>query len=155
MTFVVPQGGSAVCHIEVEPLLPLKGVAQDWPMTEVSSGAAVNRLDVDFQKASTPSQRLDERMILVFCIADSAQTNAVSWRFIANGVMYCEGKADYLDDAALEVSNDGKVLTATIKCLTDIPEDVNFSFLALRRDNTSGECAIYASADPGGTYGRR
>lgn len=157
MTFKVSQGGSNICHLEVHPALPENGVAQDWKMldTSVSPATEVKQLDVDFTKKSNPEQRQSERMIFVFTLAQSAQTATTSWRFLADGLMYCEGKADYLNDIELALSNNGKVLTATIDCPTDIDEAFSFSFVAMAKDNASGFCKIYASADPGGNVGRR
>ena len=157
MSFNVPQGGSSIVHIEITPVLPVNGVAQKWQMVNTSANPNenVDRLDVEFARSSTPEQRQSERMIFVLSIAESAQLDNASWRFTESGIMYCAGEADYLQDMELELSNDGKVLTASVKCLTDIEETVNFSFLAIRRDVVSGECGIYASADPGSTWGRR
>ncbi len=157
MTFTVAQGGSKICHLEVHPALPENGVAQVWKMfdTSVSPAKEVEKLDVDFAIKSSPEQRQSERMIFVFSLAQSAQTATTSWRFLADGLMYCEGKADYINDIELELSNNGKVLTASIDCPTDIAETFNFSFVAMAKENASGFCKIYASADPGGTVGRR
>ena len=152
MDFKVPRGGSAICHIDVYPVEPVNGSAQNWKMvnTSVEPPQELDTLEISFALASTPQQRQSERMILVFSIADAVQTAADSWRFAQGGTMYCEGKADYLNDIDFELSGDGKVLTASIQCLTDIPEAFNFSFLAIRRDNKSGECHLFSSADPGG-----
>lgn len=157
MTFVVPQGGSSVCHIDLLPKKPSKGKAANWPMTDTSTEPAtvIDSFEVDFSKASSPQQRQYERMIFVISISEKANTAKQSWRFIENGVQFCPGHADYLDDMSTSVSDDGQVLTCVIRSLTDTPEEVSFSFLAMRQDRKSGECAIYASADPGGRFTRR
>lgn len=157
MTFEVPQGGSAICHIEVHPVAPVGGKAQVWAMlnTSVNPPVAVDNLDVNFARASSPEQRQTERMIFVFTIAQDTQTTDVSWRFTQDGFMYCQGEADYLDDLGLALSNNGNTLTGSLKCLTDTEEKVNFSLMAIRKDNVSGECTMLASADPGGSWGRR
>tara|TARA_R110001592_G_scaffold363372_2_gene686201 strand:+ start:73500 stop:73973 length:474 start_codon:yes stop_codon:yes gene_type:complete len=156
MEFSVPQGGSNICHIDVYPATPVKGVAQDWRMvnTSLAPEKDVDRLDVQFARASTPQQRQLERMIFVFSIAESVQTDLESWRFFQGGIMYCEGKADYLDDNSFALSDNGKALTMSVKCLTDIAESYNFSFMAVQKTNESGECQIYASSDPGGDIRR-
>ena len=156
MDFIAPKGGSAICHIDVYPAEPVDGSAQKWNMvnTSVEPPRDVDTLDIRFALASKPEQRQSERMIIVFSIAEAVQTAAQSWRFTHGGIMYCEGEADYLNDISFVLSGDGKVLTASIKCLTDIPEAFNFSFLAIRRDNKSGECRILSSADPGGDVRR-
>ncbi|MEM8564679.1 MAG: hypothetical protein AAGF57_20730, partial [Pseudomonadota bacterium] len=77
-----------------------------------------------------------------------------SWRFIHNGLIYCENEADDLDRIKFELINDGKVIVGSIKCLSDLEEQFNYSFLALCRDNTSGECRIFSSADPRGVIRR-
>lgn len=156
MKFNVPRGQSCICHFDVYPVLPDNGQAQEWRVVDTSQRKHrdVDRFDICFKKSSTPQQRQSERMIMVFTIADKVQTGKASWRFAHGGVMYCEGKADYLDDLSFAMSADGRVLTATAKCLSDGDEDFQFSFLALRRDNVSGECQVYASADPGGNINR-
>lgn len=157
MKFQIPCGQSSVRHFDVYPLLPVDGKAQEWRVVDTSDSEKpqdVDTFEIRFRKQSTPLQRQSERMILVFTIADSAQSTVASWRFVHGGVMYCEGKADYRDDLAFEMSADGMVLTATAKCLSDGDEEFQFSFLALRRDNVSGECRVYSSADPGGNIGR-
>ena len=156
MEFNVPQGGSAICHINVYPAEPVNGVAQSWKMvnTTVAPPQDVDTLDIRFALASSPEQRQSERMIIVFSMTADAQTANYSWRFANGGIIYCEGEADYLNDICSDISVDGKVLTASIQCLTDIPEPFNFSFLALRRDNLSGECGLFSSADPGGDIRR-
>ena len=155
MKFRVPRGQSAVCHFDVHPATPVEGRAVEWRVVDTSERKHrdVDSFDIRFRRASTPLQRQSERMILVFTIADKADKGA-SWRFVHGGVMYCEGKADYRDDLSFEMSSDGMVLTATAKCLSDGDEEFQFAFLALRRDNTSGECQVYSSADPGGKIGR-
>lgn len=152
MEFSVPQGGSTICHIDVYPVAPADGKVQDWRMvnTTLEPEKDVGSLDVRFSLSSTPQQRQLERMIFVFSIAEAVQTDLQSWRFAQGGIMYCEDKADYLDDNSLALSNDGKTLTMSVKCLTDIAESYNFSFMAVQKLNKSGECQIYASADPGG-----
>lgn len=156
MEFKVPQGGSNISHIDVYPNLPKNGIAQDWRLvnTSLTPNEDVDSLNISFVKASTPQQRQSERMILVFSISETVQTPNVSWRFTQGGLMYCEGEADFLDDMDFVMSNDGKVLTATVKCLTDITENFNFSLMALHKNNASGECTIYGSSDPGGNIGR-
>lgn len=158
MEFDVPRGDSAVCHIKVHPEEPNNGQAQPWKMTVTSGGRRdqeVKSLDIWFSKNSNRRQRQSERMILVFSIADDVQTNRDSWRFTHGGVMFCKDAGDYLNSMNFDMSDDGTILTATVKCLTDIEEKFNFSFLALHRDNRSGECSIYSSEDPGGSNGRR
>jgi hypothetical protein len=145
-----------VCHFQVYPQRPRDGQAQPWRVVNTSERPRkdVESFDISFRKRSTPSERQSERMILVFTIADKVQTAAESWRFVHGGVMYCEGKADYRDDLSFEMSADGTVLTATARALSDGDEEFQFAFLAMRRDNASGECAVYSSRDPGGKISR-
>lgn len=156
MKFSIPCGQSQVCQFDVYPAQPDKGHASDWRVVNTANGKELNKeqFDIEFSKKSTPMQRQVERMILVFTIAQPEEPEVASWRFVHGGVMYCEGKADYRDDLSFDMSSDGRVLTATAKCLSDGDEQFQFSFLALRRDNLSGECHIYSSADPGGKVGR-
>lgn len=156
MDFNVPQGASTICHFDVSPETPVNGVAQNWKVELTSGGAPqeVDRFDIIFKLASKPQQRQVERMVMVFSMAESVQTADVSWRFLQSGVLYCEGQGDDLDRIALEMSDDNRVVTATVKCLTDQTENFQFSFVALRKENASGECQVYASEDPGGSAGR-
>ncbi|MEM1153735.1 MAG: hypothetical protein AAGI44_06315 [Pseudomonadota bacterium] len=156
MAFQVPQGGSNIVHIDVYPVPPENGVAQNWKMVQTSpgDGEEITTLDVYFQKRSTPNQRQSERMIFVFSIAQDAQTESHSWRFVHTGLMYCENEADDLDRLSFEIRGDGKITVGTVKCLSDLEETFNFSFLALCRDNKSGECRILSSADPRGVIRR-
>jgi hypothetical protein len=156
MKFDIQCGQSSVSHFEVYPAQPDDGHAKEWRVADMSAPAQteVDSFDIRFRKKSTPMQRQVERMILVFTMAQPERPEVASWRFVHGGVMYCEGKADYRDDLAFEMSSDGRVLTATAKCLSDGDEQFQFSFLALRRDNVSGECQVYSSADPGGKIGR-
>jgi hypothetical protein len=55
----------------------------------------------------------------------------------------------------LELSANGKILTATMQILGEVEESFNFSFVALRQDIKSGECRVIASEDPGGSGGRK
>ena len=157
MDFNIPQGGSQIAHFDVTPVEPVGGVAQPWKVVLTSEGAPqeVDSFDIVFKLASTPQQRQYERMIMVFSIAETAQTPESSWRFSQDGVIYCEGGGDYLDDISLSMSDNCQVVTATVKCLTDVSEDFKFSFVALKKNNASGECQIYASEDPGGSVNRR
>ncbi|MFK8050963.1 MAG: hypothetical protein AB8B81_21225 [Halioglobus sp.] len=154
MEFNVLRGSSNICHIEVYPLLPVNGDAQPWKMIE-NSGQEVDSLEVWFSAVSTRQQRQSERMVFVFNISETVQSKDVSWRFASGGLMYCETEADYLDNISLETTDNGKTLIATFKCLTDTTENFNFSFLAIYKENASGECRVLASADPGGSNGRR
>lgn len=156
MEFNVPQGGSSICHIDVYPELPQNGVAQDWRLvnTSLTPNEDVDSLDIQFALASSPQERQSERMILVFSITETVQTPDTSWRFSQGGLMYCEGQADVLDDMGFVISNDGKVLTATVKSLTDLDMNFNFSLMALHKDNVSGECRIFGSSDPVGSITR-
>jgi hypothetical protein len=156
MKFRIPRGQSLICHFEVYPVPPSDGQAQPWRVVNTSERPRkeVERFDISFRKRSTPSERQSERMIMVFTIADKSQTSAESWRFVHGGVMYCEGKADYRDDLSFSMSADGTVLTATARALSDGDEEFQFSFLAMRRDNVSGECRVYSSQDPGGKISR-
>lgn len=157
MEFNIPQDGSKICHIDVYPELPQNGVAQDWKLvnTSMTPHEDVDSLEVQFALASSSQERQLERMILVFSISEAVQTSDTSWRFTQGGLMYCEGQADILDEMDFVISNNGKVLTATVKCLTDLDMNFNFSLMALHKDNVSGECRVFGSADPGGTVIRR
>ncbi len=156
MKFDIPCGQSRVCQFDVYPAQPVDGQAVDWRVEDTATGKSLDAtgFDIRFSKKSTPIQRQVERLILVFTIMQPEAPDVASWRFVHGGVMYCEGKADYRDDLCFEMSSDGRVLTATAKCLMDGDEEFQFSFLALRRDNVSGECQVYSSADPGGKVGR-
>jgi hypothetical protein len=157
MEFNVPQAGSSICHINVYPKLPQNGAAQEWRLvnTSLTPNKEVDSLNIQFALASTPQERQSERMILVFSMTETVQTPDTSWRFSQGGLMYCEGQADVLDDMDFVISNNGKLLTATVKCLTDLDMNFNFSLMALHKDNGSGECRIFGSSDPGGTIIRR
>ena len=157
MAFVVPQGSSDIRHLSLTPVEPIGGIAQPWVMKDITANppVEVQELNTEFSLNSSPDQRLLERMIFVITIDDSVQTSQESWRFINGGMMYCEGEADYLDDVNTGTSNDQKTLSLSVKCLTNIDEEFNFSFLAVRKDNATGQCDIFASPDPRGSSGRR
>ncbi|MEM0954540.1 MAG: hypothetical protein AAGI24_10415 [Pseudomonadota bacterium] len=156
MEFSVPQGSSAICHFDVYPEVPANGVAQPWRTVLTSGGEPkdVDLFDIRFAKASAPSQRQCESLVMVFRIADAAQSEKVSWRWLQSGVMFCEGQGDYLDRITFEQSCDNAVLTATVSCLSDLNEDFHFSFIGLMRNTQSGACEIYASEDPVGRISR-
>ncbi len=157
MEFKVPQGSSNVCEIKLEPVVPSNGKAVEWAMTDVTSKPpqAVDTLDIVFPIQSSPSVRPLEQMILVFNIAASSNAGGFNWRFFGDGILYCDGKEDYLERITPSITNNGKTLILTIKCLSNESEDFAFSFLAMRQDKTSGECQVFASADPLGAVGRQ
>lgn len=157
MEFKVPVGAICTARIDLYPALPVSGVAQTWRMVDTSASprAEIDRLDVWFSTKSSPQQRQLERMNLVFSIAEEVQSEAESWRFTSGGVMYCRDEADYLNDVEFAITNDAKTLTASVISMTDLVSSFNFSFIALHKDNKSGVCQILASADPGGSSGRR
>lgn len=156
MEFVVPQGCSSVCEIKLEPAAPVKGKAQKWKMTDATSckPEEIDTLDMVFSKESSMVERQVERMILAFTIHPSSNTGGYNWRFFGDGLLYCDGKEDYLERMRPEIANNGKTLILTVKCLSDLPEDFNFSFLAMRQDKNSGECHLFSSEDPGGSTKR-
>ncbi|MFV8817274.1 hypothetical protein [Haliea sp. E17] len=156
MDFIIPQGGSSVCEINVEPLPPGNSKAQPWKMTNVTAKppVEVDTLDMIFSKNSSKAERQIEKMVLVFSIPPSSNAGGYNWRFFGDGLMYCDGKEDYLDRISPAISNNGKTLTLTVSCLGDQAEDFAFSFLAIRQDKVSGECQIFSSEDPGGSTNR-
>ena len=155
MLFKVPKGQSLICHYNVYPLPPEDGMAQEWRVVcTTREEQDIDWFDIEFSRGSSPLERQYERMIMVFTIPEALQTDEFSWRFVHGGVMFCNGGEDYRDDLAFDMSADGMVLTATARALSDGDEKFQFSFLALRRDNRSGECQVYASADPGGKIKR-
>ena len=156
MEFNIPQGSSHICHFDVYPEEPSGGVAQPWRVALTSAGDAkdVDSFDIRFAKASSPDQRQCESLTMVFRMADAVQSNTVSWRWLQSGVMYCEGQGDFLDRISLRQSCDNRVLTANVRCLSDLEEKFHFSFIGIRRDTKSGVCEIYASEDPVGRISR-
>lgn len=157
MEFNVPSGGSLIHHFQVKPCLPEKGIAQKWEVTLDEGGktSEVDEFNIHFDAKSTPLQQKAERFIMVFSIDPAVQTAEASWRFLESGVIYCEGKGDNLELIKLELSANGKILTATMQILGEVEESFNFSFVALRQDIKSGECRVITSEDPGGSGGRK
>ncbi len=155
MQFNVPKGESKVSHFVVTPQEPANGVVQTWKVVPYDNpDEQVDQFDIRFDPASCRQTRQTERMTLVFSIDPAANQDGGSWRFMPPGIMYCDGKSDYLDRIKVRLSDNDMMMTAMFKALGDGIEDFNFAFVAMRRDSTSGECKIYSSEDPGGTVGR-
>jgi len=156
MNFTIPSGNSRICQFDVYPTKPVNGSAQEWRTvcTDDGNNTAVDTYNIVFSEKSTPEQRLREQLSLVFQIADEAQTETESWRFAEDGIMYCNGGDDYLDRIQVSKSKGGSVLTLTIHCLSSLPENFSFRFIAMQLQHQSGKCKIYASADPNGSISR-
>lgn len=152
----VPQGGASITTIKLTPKLPKAGQAQVWTMDDVTTEKVekFSNVVVAFDENSLPDQVRYERAILVVHLSEKAQKQKGYWSFAFDGLQYVPSKEDDLHNIETQVSRDGQVLTLTIHNFGLNSEDVDFSFVAMYRDNQSGECPIYASADPGIRVGR-
>ncbi|UTF61776.1 DP-EP family protein [Gilvimarinus sp. DA14] len=149
---VVPKGGAQIVSIELSPQLPEKGSAQVWPMNGVGKKKSFQNITVAFDPESDADDRRYEKAVLVFHLKTDDKKG--QWRFIEDGLIYAPGKGDTLHDIETRVAQDGCELVLTIHNFDDSNEDVDFSFVAMYRDNKSGEATIYTSADPGVRVGR-
>lgn len=152
----IPEGEGCMCYFQLTPDLPDNNGARGWMLTETSPNKKdkVNNVLVSFSEKSSASECTIEQCVLVVNIDDSVQTDSSAWRFVLDGIQYCEGSDDNLHDINTEISSNGKILTITIKSLTKIAEKVSYSFVAMHTDKHSGECKIYESSDPGIGIGR-
>jgi hypothetical protein len=151
MEFTVPTGSSTFYDLNVYPKLPSSdGEAIEWDVFVLSGteseGPIVGEYNVIFEGQSE-FDRHHQTCTLVFTIPDDAQTTGFDWSFSDPGFICKVEDDDHDDDVRLTLSNNNKTLTATITCFAD-HHDVNFSFLALHRNQLSGRCKIYASKDP-------
>ncbi len=157
MQFDVPQGQRASVNLIVTPAAPQDGVAQQWAITDNASGTPqpVDSLNITFSGNTPARARRQERMVLSFSIDPAVQTDASSWRFAEEGIVYCQGAGDYLQDISSRIEDNGNTLVLSVSCLSDEEESFNFRFMGVLVDNTSGVCQVLASADPGGSISRR
>ncbi|MEM1142637.1 MAG: hypothetical protein AAGI88_08630 [Pseudomonadota bacterium] len=157
MQFDIPQGESQTRTFTLTPQLPVSGQAQEWKLIcdSDSEKTHISTLDIFFSSASSPAERLSESFTMKINIDSAVQTSKSVWRFAAQGMIFATNGGD--DKRCFEVvsGNDSNQLVVTVTCLDNAGESFKFSFLAMETTLESGECRIFASADPDGNTGRR
>ncbi|WP_041523684.1 DP-EP family protein [Gilvimarinus agarilyticus] len=152
----VPIGGAAIGVFDITPKTPSDGKARDWKLEAIYNGKAtkVKEMVVRFEPESEPYQERYERAVLVFHIAEGAQSKKCRWSFAGDGIQYEPGQEDNLHNIEPKVSADGQVLTLTIHDFNDNSETVDFRFTAQCENLKSGEVLLFNSPDPGIRIGR-
>ena len=156
MRIEIPQGESRSLTFTLTPQAPKDGQAQDWKFVcdSIAADTHISELDIVFSSASTPAQRLSESLTMKINMDSSVQTDKSIWRFAAQGLVFATDGRDNKRCFELASTNDCNQLIVDVTCLDNEGEDFKFSFLAMETDLASGECRIFASADPGGHTGR-
>lgn len=156
MKILVPHGESKVLHFTLTPEEPTDGKAADWKLVCNSENPSVHidELKMRFSLDSSPAERAIETLTLKIGIDSSVQTSETAWQFAGTGLMFANDKGDFKGCFSLEQTNDCSQLVVSVKCLDIDGESFKFSFLAMHTNLVSGECKIFASADPIGDVGR-
>lgn len=157
MEIKVDKGRQVTLNFKLTPTLPVKGQAGDWKLIceEAPDMGHVERLDVVFDSRTPMNQRRNEYATLIVELDDAVQSKSENWRFMPPGMVFAPGHEDVKNCFHYEVDNDLGTLKINICCLDNAGESFKFSFLAMHTDVASGECRILASADPGGSAGRK
>lgn len=144
----IPQGQGQIKNFTLKPSLPSGGQYGSWIFQTIESDGSqqlVENLDISFDPNSNWLQRQSEICVLVVTMDEPG------WRFVLGGTKSCLSEintTDQLHDVETAVTANGKVLTATIKSLSQVGEAVGFSFVAALSSD-DGSVNIYQSPDPG------
>ncbi len=157
MEINVPKGQRLTLNFKLTPTLPIDGQAGDWQLIceQAPELGHVKTLDFVFDSRTPMRQRRNELATLVIELDEAIQTKAENWRFMAPGMVFAPDDGDDKDCFSCRVDADMSTLNIDVCCLDNDGETFKFSFLAMYTDVASGECRILASADPGGSAGRK